>query len=483
MLERAQDAPSGVDAVKASGTVSKDDYKAVIEPLIDDARREGRRIRLLWECGPEFRSFTPAAGWEDLKTGTGAMRLFEGCAVVTDMRWIRDSTRLASFLMPCPVRVFDGQDREEALRWLVSLPEGPGVTHQLLTEPKVLVVEVEQPLRTQDFDALAQTADSWLETHDALSGVVVHARDFPGWENIGSLLRHVRFVRDHHRRIGRIALVADSKLAGLVPHFAHHFVQAEVRQFGYDELDDAVAWAASPPHPPVQTPVSKGRPTTKTAPHSTVGEVMTRDVVTVRPDTPFKEITSVLATHGISAVPVADARGAPMGLVSETDLLRKQVDQPDKYGEQAAPPEWPHERAKARAENAAGLMTTPVVTAHADWPVAQAAREMDRHRVRRLLVVDDTDRIIGIVSRSDLLRVFLRPDDEIREEIRDDVLAGMLRLGGREVQVQVHEGVVTLRGEVENRSTAEIAERLAKGVDGVVTVRPMIDYTVDDTAP
>ncbi|WBO62213.1 CBS domain-containing protein [Streptomyces camelliae] len=218
-----------------------------------------------------------------------------------------------------------------------------------------------------------------------------------------------------------------------------------------------------------------------TAQHSTVSEVMTRDVVTVRPDTPFKEITSVLSTHGLSAVPVADTHGAPMGLVSETDLLRKQVEQPDKYGDQATPG-WPHEKAKARAENAAGLMTTPVVTAHADWPVAQAARTMDRNRVRRLLVVDETDHIIGIVSRSDLLRVFLRPDEEIREEIRDDVLKGMLRLGGMEVQVQVHEGVVTLRGEVENRSTAQIAEPLAKGVDGVVSVRPMIDYTVDDTA-
>ncbi|OIK26158.1 CBS domain-containing protein [Streptomyces malaysiense] len=208
------------------------------------------------------------------------------------------------------------------------------------------------------------------------------------------------------------------------------------------------------------------------AQHSTVSEVMTRDVVTVGPDTPFKEITSVLTAHGISAVPVADTRGAPVGLVSEADLLRKQAERSEKYGE--------HERAKARAETAAGLMTTPVITAHADWPVAQAVRTMDRHRVRRLLVVDETDRIIGIVSRSDLLRVFLRPDDEIREEIRDDVLKGMLRLGGTEVQVYVHDGVVTLRGAVENRSTAQIAERLAIGVDGVVTVRPLIDYTVDD---
>ncbi|WP_028805513.1 CBS domain-containing protein [Streptomyces sp. 142MFCol3.1] len=219
-----------------------------------------------------------------------------------------------------------------------------------------------------------------------------------------------------------------------------------------------------------------------TAQHSTVSEVMTRDVVTVRPDTSFKEITSVLSSHGISAVPVADEHGAPMGLVSEADLLGKQVEQPEKYGGQAAPPRWPHERAKARAEHAAGLMTSPVATAHADWSVAQAAREMNRHHVKRLVVVDETDHIIGIVSRPDLLRVFLRPDEEIREEIHDEVLTAILRLSGQEVQVQVHDGVVTLRGEVEKRSTAEIAERLAKGVDGVVTVRPMIDYAIDDRA-
>ncbi|MFF7241721.1 STAS/SEC14 domain-containing protein [Streptomyces collinus] len=247
MLDKAQDAPPGIDIVKASGTVTKDDYEKVIEPLIDAARSEGRRIRLLWEAAPDFRSLTPAAGWEDLKVGIGALRLFEGCAVVSDSEWIRKPTRLASFLMPCPVRVFAVQDREEALRWLLSLPEGPGVLHRLLPESEVLVVEVRQPLRAQDFDALAQTADSWLETHDELAGVVVHARAFPGWENITGMLRHVRFVRDHHRKVRRIALAADSKLAALVPHLADHFVRADVRQFGYEELDDAVSWASAPP--------------------------------------------------------------------------------------------------------------------------------------------------------------------------------------------------------------------------------------------
>ena len=120
------------------------------------------------------------------------------------------------------------------------------MTHRLLPEPGVLVVEVTQPLRAQDFDALAATADTWLATHDALPGVVLHARAFPGWENIDGLLHHIRFVRDHHRKVRRVALAVDSTLADLAPRVAEHFGRAELRHFGYDELDDAVAWAAGP---------------------------------------------------------------------------------------------------------------------------------------------------------------------------------------------------------------------------------------------
>ncbi|QHC23022.1 STAS/SEC14 domain-containing protein [Streptomyces sp. GS7] len=246
MLQRTRETPAGIDVVKAIGTVSKSDYETVVEPLVEDARREGRRLRVLCEIGPEFRSFTPAAGWEDLKIAPSAMRLCEGCAVVSDARWIRGTTRLTRFVMPCPVHVFSTRERDEALQWLVSLPESPGIAHRLLTDSRVLVVEVQHPLRTQDFDALAATADNWLRTHDALAGVVIHTREFPGWENIGSLIRHARFIRDHRRKVERIALAADGKVAALVPQLANHFVHADVRRFAYDELDDALAWATGP---------------------------------------------------------------------------------------------------------------------------------------------------------------------------------------------------------------------------------------------
>lgn len=93
----------------------------------------------------------------------------------------------------------------------------------------MIVVEVKQRLRAQDFDSLAFTADAWIEAHGDLQGLVIHAREFPGWENLGAFLRHVRFLRNHHRKVKRIAFAVDSKLASLAPKIAEHFVQAEIK--------------------------------------------------------------------------------------------------------------------------------------------------------------------------------------------------------------------------------------------------------------
>ena len=163
---------------------------------------------------------------------------------LTNLRWVQEWSKLMAFLLPFPLRVFGMDERDAAIAWLSALPEGPGVTHRLVPETGVLVVEVSEPLRAQDFDALAATADAWLETHDALPGIVIHAHAFPGWENAAGLFGHLRFVRDHHRHIARVALAADSRLNELAPRLAAHFVAADVRSFGHDELAQAIAWAA-----------------------------------------------------------------------------------------------------------------------------------------------------------------------------------------------------------------------------------------------
>ncbi|MEV7189519.1 CBS domain-containing protein [Kitasatospora sp. NPDC093102] len=215
--------------------------------------------------------------------------------------------------------------------------------------------------------------------------------------------------------------------------------------------------------------------------HRIVGELMTHVVVHVRPDTGFKEIARLLAEHDITSVPVLDQEDRPIGLVSEADLLLNEAAQEDPAGLMLAPDLPPRDRARSRAATAEGLMTSPAVCARPEWTVVEAARLMQRDKLKRLPVVDEAGRLIGIVSRSDLLRVFLRQDRAIREELLGDVLERTLGLAPGTVDVQVHEGRVTLTGTVEHRALVSVVERLCRGVDGVVDVTSHLDHRTDAT--
>ncbi|WP_055586613.1 CBS domain-containing protein [Peterkaempfera griseoplana] len=216
--------------------------------------------------------------------------------------------------------------------------------------------------------------------------------------------------------------------------------------------------------------------------HRTVADVMTRSVVTAHPDTPFKELADLLDSNAVSAVPVVDSADHLVGLVSEADLLHKEASLPDLQGRTHPSAPTRAEQSRVTAETAQGLMAADLVSAHPEWTVPEAARVMEQHHVRRLPVVDEVDRLVGIVSRTDLLRVFLRSDTAIREEIVDDVLQETLWLDTRDIAVEVEDGVVTLRGGVENKSMIPLLARLCWSVDGVVAVHTALDYRLDDMA-
>ena len=243
MIERLTGLPAGIEGLRATGTVTREDYERVVVPLLEQARSEGRRLRFLYQIGPGFDGFTAGAAWEDLGVGLRHLRLFERCAIVSDVGWIRESSRLVGAFLPCPVKVFTNAQWQDAVAWLTAAVARP-VAHRLLADMGVLVVEPDGPLRSEDFDALALTVDPWIEAHGELRGIVLHVREFPGWESLGSFFDHVRFVRDHHRAVRRVALCAGGALAALAPTLARHFVRAEVRHFDYDNLERAIAWAA-----------------------------------------------------------------------------------------------------------------------------------------------------------------------------------------------------------------------------------------------
>ncbi|MEU9759184.1 CBS domain-containing protein [Streptomyces sp. NPDC047985] len=214
--------------------------------------------------------------------------------------------------------------------------------------------------------------------------------------------------------------------------------------------------------------------------HRTVAELMTRDVVRARRDLPFKEIVELLAENDVTAVPVVDELDRPMGVVSEADLLRKCSDRDDPSGLTPIPRIEAWERAKAEGARAEELMSAPAVCARPEWTVVEAARLMEVQDVKRLPVVDETDKLLGIISRRDLLRVFLRRDEAIREEIDRDVLRGTMGLDPAAVTIEVRQGQVVLTGSVESKGLVPVIERLCRSVDGVVSVTAHLTPRADD---
>lgn len=215
--------------------------------------------------------------------------------------------------------------------------------------------------------------------------------------------------------------------------------------------------------------------------HRTVREVMTADVACASQDTPFKEAAELMAERHVSALPVLDAEGRVIGVVSESDLLRKQEYQDDPRAPRLGW-RWRRElRPKATADTVGGAMSSPPVTISPETGVVEAARVIDRNHVKRLPVTGPDGRLVGIVSRADLLRVFLRSDAEIAAQVRGEVFGETLRTNLSLVRVDVSEGVVTLGGEVEKKSMVDLAVRLTRAVDGVVDVVNRLEFAIDDT--
>jgi CBS-domain-containing membrane protein len=221
--------------------------------------------------------------------------------------------------------------------------------------------------------------------------------------------------------------------------------------------------------------------------HNKVGSVMSTQVVRAAYGTPFKEVARLLGEHHISGLPVVDDDEKVIGVISETDLMMRQADIPDPYDPKRRfrladlTPAARRQAAKARACTAGRLMTEPAVTVHAGDTIVEAARTMAQRRVERLPVLDEEDRLVGIVTRRDLLTVFLRPDDDIRTEVVEEVLSRALWLPAHSIGVSVTEGVVTLTGHMERRSETEIAVTMTRQIDGVVAVVDKLTHRLDDS--
>jgi CBS domain-containing protein len=214
-----------------------------------------------------------------------------------------------------------------------------------------------------------------------------------------------------------------------------------------------------------------------------VRDVMSTSVVTVAPDLGYKQIVDLLVEFGVSAVPVVDGERRVLGVVSEADLLHKvEFNGADVHARLFERRRQRLAKEKATGETAESLMTAPAVTIAASAGLPEAARIMEHRNVKRLPVLDDGGKLIGIVARRDLLRRYLREDEAIRRDITESVLRGIMWIDPVEVDVAVAGGHVTLGGKIDRRSSAQIAVRLIRAVDGVVGVTDDdLTWGFDDT--
>jgi CBS domain-containing protein len=181
-----------------------------------------------------------------------------------------------------------------------------------------------------------------------------------------------------------------------------------------------------------------------------IKDVMTTQVVTVSPDTSLKSVASVLAEYRVSGLPVVDTEGAVLGVISEADILLKEI------GDEAL--------------TAGQAMTSPARTIGPERPVTEAAQRMLAEQVNRLPVVDEHGTLIGIVTRADLVRAFVRPDEAIATEIREDVILKTLWIAPEALDISVHQGAVRIGGSVESKTDAELIAAFARRVPGTVSV-------------
>ncbi|MEU6657687.1 CBS domain-containing protein [Streptomyces sp. NPDC046821] len=200
-----------------------------------------------------------------------------------------------------------------------------------------------------------------------------------------------------------------------------------------------------------------------------VSDVMTRSVVAAGRKTSFKDLVERMEEWGISALPVLTGDGRVIGVVSEADLLPKEEFR-DSDPDRSTQLRRMADMAKAGAVCAEELMTTPAVSVHADATLAEAARVMALRHVKRLPVVNTEGLLEGVVSRGDLLKVFLRPDNDLADEIRREVVDVLFPAPVEPVHIVVVNGVATLTGVVRDADGIPLAERMALGVEGVVDV-------------
>ena len=240
MIEVHNDTQSNVLEFKASGIVTAKDYEEVLIPTIEEKLKKYEKIRVLYHVSREFDSYEIGAMLDDAKAGLMFFNAWEKIAVVSDIDWIVNGVKIFSFAVPGEVKVFSNDELENAREWLAHNNIKLNVSFD--EESKIITLNPNAALTKDDFTYAAELLNPLIEKYDKLNGLIIYTKDFPGWNSFAALIGHLKFIKEHHKHIKKLAFVTDSFVGEMAQKVGIHFVNAEIKNFHFDKLNEAKEW-------------------------------------------------------------------------------------------------------------------------------------------------------------------------------------------------------------------------------------------------
>jgi hypothetical protein len=234
-------------AIHVSGILTQADYEQFVPEFERLVRRNGKSRVLFDMTG--FHGWEAAAIWEEIKFDAKHLAGIERLAMVGDKQWQHVMVTICKPFTKATVKYFDHTDIAGARKWLdesVATGNKIGGRHmlkyQLLLPEGILILEPDAPLEAADFEGLVREIDPYIAEHGKLSGLMIRAKAFPGWANLEAFRAHMQFIKSHHQKIVRLAMVTDSKLLAELPKIAAHLVDVQVKHFSESQHEDALRW-------------------------------------------------------------------------------------------------------------------------------------------------------------------------------------------------------------------------------------------------
>lgn len=235
-----------VIGIEITGKLRAEDYENLLIPLVNEKLKNHKKLDLLCRIDGEWKGMEAGAAWQDLRLGLGNMGHWARMAVVTDIKWMENSINLFKIFWPGELRHFELDDYDKARDWV---GEQQRATIQCSVDDKhgimVLEPDQQQALSEDDFEYVSKVLNDYVKEHDNLKGILISTRKFPGWQGIGAMFSHMKFAGNAQKNVSRVAVVTNSVLGSFADHVVDHLIKADVRQFDYDQRDQAMEWLIS----------------------------------------------------------------------------------------------------------------------------------------------------------------------------------------------------------------------------------------------